>query len=159
MAICAHCGRDRTIKNRRTCSSCKHRIYRKNNPEKYRQELDKQHAKERHERKSCINLAHWIFRDSQRSDRKHGRLNDLDKEWIDEQIKKPCTYCGDSELRKTLDRVDNSKGHLKENVVVACIRCNYSRKDMPYEAWLRLAPGLKSAREDGLFGDWTGRCK
>lgn len=54
----------------------------------------------------------------------------------------------------SMDRVDNSIGHTKSNVVPACIRCNYMRKDMPMEAWKFLVPYIKQAKENGLFGDW-----
>jgi hypothetical protein len=59
----------------------------------------------------------------------------------------------------TLDRIDNSKGHTRDNVVPACIRCNYARRNMPYEAWLCLTDGMKRARELGLFKEWTGRTR
>jgi hypothetical protein len=56
----------------------------------------------------------------------------------------------------TLDRVDNSIGHIKSNVVPACTRCNYTRRDMPYEAWLLIAKSMRKAREAGMFDNWTG---
>jgi hypothetical protein len=59
----------------------------------------------------------------------------------------------------TLDRIDNDKGHTEDNVVPACIRCNYTRRSMPYEAWLVVAKGMREARERGLFGEWTGRAR
>lgn len=41
-----------------------------------------------------------------------------------------CIYCGEVELhKKTLDKIDNTKGHIKGNIVVACIRCNTERGD------------------------------
>jgi hypothetical protein len=55
----------------------------------------------------------------------------------------------------TLDRKDNSIGHLLDNVVPCCIRCNYIRRDMPFEAWLIVATGIRKAKELGLFGTWT----
>jgi len=54
----------------------------------------------------------------------------------------------------TLDRKDNDVGHVKDNVVPACVRCNYTRGDMPFDAWLVVAAGMRQAREKGLFGDW-----
>jgi hypothetical protein len=56
----------------------------------------------------------------------------------------------------TVDRVDNDLGHLQSNVVPACVRCNHVRGQMPYEAWLMVAPGMRAAREAGLFGGWDG---
>jgi len=101
----------------------------------------------------------WICADSRKRDKKNGLENDLDREFIREAIKDGCSYCGETELRMTLDRIDNEKGHTKDNVVPACIRCNYTRKDMPYEAWLLVAPGMRAAREARLFGTWTGRVR
>jgi hypothetical protein len=71
-------------------------------------------------------------------------------------IGEPCVYCGEAEARRSLDRIDNSKGHTKANVVGSCERCNYVRRDMPYEAWLAVAPGMRIARELELFADWNG---
>jgi len=78
-------------------------------------------------------------------------------EFIQNLISQGCIYCGETTLRMTLDRKDNDLAHVKTNVVPACIRCNYARGNMPYEAWLFLAPGMRAAREAGVFGDWVGR--
>ena len=39
-----------------------------------------------------------------------------------------CVYCG-STNNLGLDRIDNSKGHTKDNTIVACQRCNTTRMD------------------------------
>jgi hypothetical protein len=93
--------------------------------------------------------------DSVRGDKKSGRENDLTIDFIDDLLTNGCFYCGETELKMTLDRKDNSIGHVTENVLPCCIRCNYIRRDMPYKAWLCLVPYLKEAREKGLFGTWT----
>lgn len=115
--------------------------------------------RQRLNRQDPTKLAQTILYDCRASDKKHGRECDLDKEYIEGLIGCGCLYCGETKLRITLDRIDNSKGHLRSNVVPACIRCNYARGSMPHEAWLCLMPGLTEAREKGLFGDWTGRCR
>lgn len=89
-------------------------------------------------------------------DKKRGFLCDIDSEFIEKLIKNGCSYCGETSLHIGLDRIDNDKGHLKDNVVACCTRCNYARKDMPYTAWLQVADGMRRARELGLFGSWTG---
>ena len=71
-------------------------------------------------------------------------------------ITQPCSYCLDTEAKMTLDRIDNTIGHTQANVVPACLRCNVTRGSMPYEAWKVVSLGMKSARELGLFGAWTG---
>ena len=96
-----------------------------------------------------------IITDARKADKKKGLICDLDKEWVREQIGKECSYCGETNVLMTLDRIDNSLGHSKENVVPACMRCNYLRKDMPIEAWKVLVPAVREAREKGLFGSWN----
>ena len=56
----------------------------------------------------------------------------------------------------TLDRIDNEIGHVFANVVGSCVRCNLIRRHMPYAAWMCIVPGLRKAREEGLFQGWTG---
>ena len=52
---------------------------------------------------------------------------DIDIDWmIDNILTKPCHYCGDTH-RIGCDRIDNSKGHTKNNVVPCCIECNTAR--------------------------------
>ena len=106
-----------------------------------------------------VDVARFILREARRSDKLRGRACDLTKAQIESLIAAGGRYCGETGLRMTLDRVDNSKGHTSDNVVPACIRCNYARRDMPYEAWLCLAGGMRRARELGLFKGWTGRTR
>lgn len=103
-------------------------------------------------------IAKTMLNDSRGNDRKKGRDNDLTREFIIENIQKPCTYCGidHSQARMTLDRVDNTLGHLQSNVVPACTRCNMFRGSMPYEAFLLMRDGLRQAVQSGLLDDWYG---
>lgn len=115
--------------------------------------------KQRLDRQDPKHLVKIILQDSRRSDVKNNRINSLTKDFVKSIIEKPCFYCGESEIRMTLDRIDNNIGHTDDNVVQACIRCNYTRRSMPYQAWLCLTAGMRDAREKGLFGNWTGRCR
>lgn len=110
-------------------------------------------------RATGTDVARFILWEARRSDKLRGRVCDLTKEEVESLIAEGCRYCGESQLRMTLDRIDNSKGHTKSNVVPACIRCNYARRDMPYDAWLCLADGMRRARQLGLFQHWTGRTR
>lgn len=62
-------------------------------------------------------------------DRKKNRLSICDFSVVEflNLIKNPCIYCNESVKLRTIDRIDNSKGHSKDNVVVACIDCNSFR--------------------------------
>jgi hypothetical protein len=111
---------------------------------------------ERHERKNNINQEKYIMHDSKRSDRKNNRENNMTKEFVKLQIARGCLYCEDTTSRMTMDRIDNTIGHIQTNVNPACCRCNDIRGSMPYEAWLEIVPLLKGIREKGLYGNWKG---
>jgi len=63
------------------------------------------------------------------TDRKKHLNCDLDAMWLIENIlKKKCFYCGTDEFIGC-DRIDNAKGHTKENVIPCCYVCNVVRSD------------------------------
>jgi hypothetical protein len=109
------------------------------------------------ERAENIRREAYILKDSKDSDRRYGRENDLDLDFVRFLISKGCEYCGVSpeETKMSLDRVDNAKGHLRDNVVPSCTNCNLTRGNMPYEAWIIVAPALRQARERGLLKGWV----
>lgn len=96
----------------------------------------------------------WILTDAKMSDKRRGLKCDLDRDFIEQLISKGCMYCGSDVGMMTLDRVDNSIGHVRTNVNPSCFRCNHLRRDMPYQAWLIVAKGMKEAHALGLFGTW-----
>lgn len=53
----------------------------------------------------------------------------IDIDWmLDNIVSKPCIYCGDTN-RIGCDRIDNTKGHTKDNVVPCCYECNCARNN------------------------------
>lgn len=110
----------------------------------------------RRSRATGADTARWILTDARKWDRRHGYVCDLSREDVAALIQGGCTYCGERELRVSLDRRDNTQGHTCANVVAACVRCNYLRRDMPFEAWMNLVPSIRETRERGLFGAWVG---
>jgi hypothetical protein len=60
------------------------------------------------------------------SAKKRGLAFDISQELFNELIKKDCFYCGQSAIfqRNGLDRIDNTGGYIKENVVPCCFVCN-----------------------------------
>ncbi len=165
--ICTVCGQEKPLLSfaqagkdpryrRRKCNTCREK--RKDVAKRKRRET-KQNRSRSQQRAAGIEIEKFIFWDSRRSDRKAGRSHDLTKSDIKQLISVECSYCGETELRMTVDRIDNAVGHVRGNVVSACIRCNYARRSMPHLAWLIVADAMRQAREKGLFGDWTGRAR
>ncbi len=143
-----YCRPDRKSGYQSRCKEC----------QKPRRQLGskKLNEKRKIERKDPKARAKYLIIDSRHGDTRSGRQNDLDHDFVNTMLSKSCFYCGDDEIRKTLDRIDNSIGHVKTNVVTSCMRCNFTRRDMPYKAWLEIAKAVKYCRENELFGQWTG---
>lgn len=88
--------------------------------------------------KSCKNATNDTIRAKaskmissyRKKDEKMGlNVCDISIDWMIENIlTKPCFYCGDTN-RIGCDRIDNKKGHTKENVVPCCVECNTARND------------------------------
>lgn len=113
-------------------------------------------SKRKEQRLNGINSESFIYKDCQNSDQKRGLKFDLTVEQIRDFVVDGCSYCGEKGIKIGLDRIDNKKGHTYDNVRAACMRCNYLRRDMPYEAWIVIVPAVKAATEAGLFGTWDG---
>lgn len=165
MKVCEGCGRDETQvgfetvrsggreRKRGVCHTCRENAKRERHPDRAKNAKDRK-AKNALSRRQK-DPATTIVTDSRSIDKKKGRPgNDLDKEFVQTLIDQGCSYCGSTGLRMTIDRIDNSKAHTKDNVAPACLRCNYIRNDMPYEAWLRLVPTVKELVQEGAFGNW-----
>lgn len=73
---------------------------------------------------------------------------DLTIDWMIENIlTKPCVYCGDT-YRVGCDRIDNTKGHTKDNVVPCCIECNTARNNyFSYEEMKVLGKTIREIKE------------
>ena len=125
-------------------------------PESKRRQMRRGAERRNKKRKLGLSTVSDILKDSKSSDKKSGRQNDQDRKFIENEISHGCSYCGESNIRITLDRIDNSLGHLKSNVRAACMRCNYIRRHMPFDAWIAIVPAIESARKRGLFGLWDG---
>lgn len=154
--VCTECGEEKPVTSFAPCwKQGKRTQYRRRICNKclYPEQVSSRKRSRTKRRLECP--ARFICQDSKASDRKKGREgNNLDRDFVENLISQGCSYCGNRELRMTLDRIDNSKAHTKDNVIPACLRCNYIRNDMPYEAWMRMVPVVKQLTEEGLFEDW-----
>lgn len=76
------------------------------------------------------------FRTLKYAAKKRKRELNLTFDQYSTEVIKPCFYCNDH-FRKNeigtgvgLDRVDNSKGYILENIVSCCSHCNYLKSDI-----------------------------
>lgn len=147
-------GKNKKVYYRNKCKSCKNqKDYKKikNDPVKWKDKLAKNSAKRWDPKKR----SYFILSDSKLYDKKFNLQNNLDKKFIEKLISKGCSYCQTSDFKIGLDRIDNSIGHIKSNVVPACTRCNFIRRDMPYKAWIIFVPAIRQVTKEGLFKNWT----
>lgn len=98
----------------------------------------------------------WILRNYRRHDKSQGYgETNLTADEVKELLARGCLYCGeDDQTQMGLDRIDCNAGHVRGNVNPSCSRCNWTRQDMPYAAWLQFVPVMRRCREEGFFGRW-----
>jgi hypothetical protein len=60
----------------------------------------------------------------------------LTRKEFEQHKNKNCQYCGDALDRIRLDRVDNSKGYTKENIVPCCFQCNRMKHTESVEGFI-----------------------
>ena len=140
------------------CSSCRSEYKKKypTNPESQNKANKNSQEKKKALRQSGTCDERFVYEDCKSWDKKQGFKFDLTVEQIWDIISAGCSYCGETQIKIGLDRVDNDQGHVLNNVVAACTRCNYLKRDMPQEAWLIMVPSVRLARESGAFGGWDG---
>lgn len=94
----------------------------------YQKEYQKQYRKTYNETKS--GRAKKLANTYKCRDKKRNMDNDITGDFIEKHIfDTPCIYCGETDFRKLgCDRIDNTKGHLVDNVVCACRQCNCERE-------------------------------
>jgi len=119
----------------KSCSKIELQIYRSKNKDKAKKyrELNKNKFKEYYKLKSkqnwVLNREKVLISNYTKKDNNRNLVCDLTIEWMKENISnKSCIYCGDTE-NLGCDRIDNTKGHTKDNVVPCCASCNKTRGD------------------------------
>jgi hypothetical protein len=54
---------------------------------------------------------------------------DFTSDELTQFLLQPCVHCGTTDLPRGLDRIDNVRGHTKDNVAPSCAPCNFARGD------------------------------
>lgn len=81
-------------------------------------------------------------------DKKNNRECDLDTETVIRLTSMPCEYCSTTK-NIGLDRLDNLKGHTKNNVVPCCIDCNKIKSNsLTYDEMKLIAPIIKKIQDN-----------
>jgi len=130
---CRECGGSEICEHNRVRSQCK----------ECRGSQICEHKKKRSTCKDCkdpikITITNWISH-SKKSDKKHNRfdiVNLIDKCFCTNLVEEypNCYYCKielqyikNQDDLSTIERLDNSIGHIKSNCVLACRKCNYGK--------------------------------
>jgi hypothetical protein len=108
----------------------------------YQKFLDKQNN---YNRNSKLGRAHYLASRYRSSDRYYNRENNVTPNFIlNEVLNGRCIYCNEDNWRCLgLDRIDNSKGHVTDNVVCCCGNCNIKRGRKPFASFYRTMQGQK----------------
>jgi hypothetical protein len=91
-------------------------------------------------------------------DRKRGYIGfDLTPDWFIEHILcQTCCYCGTKSFLGA-DRLDNTRGHSKDNIVPACYPCNAMRGDrFTHEEMILLGSFIKEKLPHKIIGEQNG---
>jgi len=76
---------------------------------------------------------------------KQRTICDFTREELQQKLKSPCYYCNDKATG--LDRIDNKKGHTKDNTVPACKDCNIARgNNFSHEEMLILGKTIQTIK-------------
>ena len=154
------------ISNLRKCSICKKdselinfKLYQKSKSGEYYYsakciECRKKYMNSWVRDKRISDPASAILSQTKAVDKNRSLRNDLTISVIRDLIKNPCSYCGTSSRKISLDRIDSLSGHTIVNVLPCCTRCNLIKRDMPQAAWLLLVPAIAHIEKSGLWGDW-----
>ncbi|AQY55293.1 endonuclease VII [Escherichia phage vB_EcoS_ESCO41] len=104
------------------------------------------HLKMMSENNELYKMRHYIA-----SDKKKGFVSDINIEYCIIKMNEPCHYCGHIDTPANgLDRIDNSIGHVKSNLVPCCRLCNMTRGDRwSHEDFIKyISPSIKLFRRE-----------
>src|SRR5260370_33511777 len=80
-----------------------------------------------------------VFRQYQRKAKQRGLSFTLTLDQFISILAKPCFYCGETYEIRGLDRVDNRLSYYVENLVAACSECNFMKRVMTKDRFIRRA--------------------
>lgn len=97
------------------------------------QEKKREYLREKNNKWRNDNRAREKFLKYRKTDVDRGRIFDISFDWFKDIVESDCFYCGRYDNPNGIDRLDSSLGHIIENCVPCCKRCNQMKWDMPLE--------------------------
>ena len=97
----------------------------------------------------------YLHKNCYRNNKKFGSDMDFDHKYILELYNKQNGLCGyfkiplifskehKHPLKPSIDRIDNSKGYTKDNIILCCLMANMGRNSCAYEVWTECLDGLE----------------
>lgn len=124
------------------------REYNKQFYQDHREEItEKVKQRQKHSRSTPNGRAGNLVSAYRQKDKKYNRGEcTLTPEWIVDNVfsGQVCHYCGESDWTKLgVDRIDNTKPHTPDNVVVCCGECNLKKARCEYDEFMRLIGKVK----------------
>ena len=146
---CKSCRKDYRKVNKETIKD-QQRSYYENNKDKineYKKEHYKNNKKYYKDYRES-NKEKFLLRQYKRLDKKKGLICDLTVDWLKENITgKHCVYCIDETKNLGCDRIDNNKGHTKDNCLPCCVLCNKTRSNnFSHQEMLRIGKVIRQIK-------------
>lgn len=99
--------------------------------------------------KNRLRSSYWVMRNDDKLNGRYSELEFITWESYSELRQKPCYSC-QYPIVTGLDRIDNVKGHNKDNVLPCCYECNVARSDFwtVQEMIDFIGPAIRLVREN-----------
>lgn len=133
----------------KNCNLCRERIREcANKYKEQRKQYYQDHKVQMQQQQKEYRCNSWdkrLLYNCKKTDKQLNRPFDLDKEWIKVMLQyqhSMCCICGDKMLlgngnkdpkQISIDRIDNSLGHIKTNCTLVCWKCNFNKRGISYE--------------------------
>ena len=100
-----------------------------------------------------MDKAEQIFKRYERQAKRRQLTWRIDLETFTKLIGSRCVYCGnygdqEHEGYNTVDRIDGRIGYLVSNVCTACIECNFARKVMSQDLFVRMCERVAKYQQE-----------
>ena len=129
MKTCKHCGKEYTYKLRVFSSDSASTLYcSKTCRLEVRKQVNAANKARAKRKEQEGEELHWIINKRLSAIKSSAKGRALDFDLTPDDVipyyKKPCYYCNTPVNNINLDRLDNNKGYIPDNIVSCCITCN-----------------------------------